>query len=596
MTYVPIVAPSDSDIDNTEVASFPQQSRIEGFRASFANTFMNMPVFLGSNYMDRYLDDGEQWLSSGEAKKQYPNISAPNGGSKNLLKLQSNAKAQVDYNNDIMRNMQPGMLSAGARLAGSLVPFLMSPATAAVGTVSRFGASALEDALLSRVADSAIARLATKVGIGAAEVNVALTPYEIGKYEHSKYIQEPMTKKDVLYDVAGNTLFGAAAGAGAHFLKGGFNTILGFRKYLPDNIQEKVFKVSKEQMLADKHVNVEPIIKEGLARELKNNPIPDDETLNNIEKEIRPQIEKEINTINEKQDILKDKVKAQANELNDDITTSKTPSVLSVADAVHLKVHLQSANIDETNSLADNLMKSNKAIRDYDESLRKDPASYKRKDFNLKHDVINKSVNDNIDLYNKHLKISEKAILKTKKTIDKSDDIIKQKELKDKLSGFEKDADELKTAIDNVKKYKENPHKDKMNVIASNVQRLKELDAQREFHQSALDNTEALRDLRDNTTDLTNEELKTHVDHINSWKSSIFNDSAKRAEMNELLEAKEVPLSEVESFVKELKDEGVLDKDQLETFDKIQASAEVMNKLKKSIGSFIDCVIAGGAE
>jgi len=285
MSYVPIGSSSDTSIDTTGVEATPETPFMAGIgidlEDSLMGTFSGMGIYQMRKWYRKHYNPGE-FLTGDEIKEKYPNMSIPNGGYENVIKLKSDRKAAHDFADEVVGNLSPGFFSYGARLG----QFFLANSTDPIQLLMGKGISALISKPMGYLAGklpelTGISETAARFGVGAAEGMVHALPYVGLQAYEGKEIQEPLTA------MAAITTLGLGG-----FLGSLYRTVAGFKEIVPDESKQTMVEIAKDQIKSGKTVDVELIMKDTLYKTFEKEPLTKESIL-----ERRTMLEKDSDVI-----------------------------------------------------------------------------------------------------------------------------------------------------------------------------------------------------------------------------------------------------------------------------------------------------------
>ena len=262
MAYVPIGMPIDSSVDTTGVEATPETPFMVGmgidFEDTLSNTMSGVGIYSIRKWYTNHYNPGE-FLTGDEIKEKYPNISMPEGGYENVIKLKSERKAAHDFADEVVGNMKPGFF----KTAGRLGQFLIGNATDPVQGLLGHGINSLIAKPLGYAATKipiwmGISESITRTGLGVVEGMTHALPYVGLQTYEGKEIQEPSTITSALMTFGlGGTLGGL------------YRTVAGFKKIIPNKTPNNIINTAANQIKSGKTVDVDLLVKDALYKSFK---------------------------------------------------------------------------------------------------------------------------------------------------------------------------------------------------------------------------------------------------------------------------------------------------------------------------------------
>lgn len=604
MTYVATPSNPEAQVDSTVSEQFPKTPLAVGLATQFENDAKQWPVPVVVNHMiktyrEKY-DPGTQL--SGEATKEfYPHVADqfPDGGSESIIKTANEMKSTEITQEKIMGNMRKGFLTKVGQGVTGLAGMALSPTGFAAGSIvgglgEKIGSAALSKFAASEASEN-VAKYAPRViksAVGAAEgVGVSL-PLALSTKDYYEGIGMPYSKWNTI-----GFLATAAAGGGV------LRTALGFKNVIAPDVRTTIDNVAVDQVAAGKNLNLKPLFTKGLydARKLE------------VAEDVSPEnLDKVQTALNE----------AHASAKTDlDSAQTEFDASLSEAKSKNKDVYSSSDNIPlEGKTLLDQFNDKQgipiEQLSDDEKAFYKNMPQNKETKLGMQYKLIGREnlkpsqlkfldrfeTGDEAKLIREGVadrKARREENNITLNEMDQKENPAHAKKLLDENAAIEKDLIASSDRLKELRKLDSEP-------VALRKLRRKLLKAKTKVNAlgEMVEQTEIYRKLKEGKNDpLTEEELKSASDDMNSWRA---NDTTDMGNFDKQEEISDSPISKEEAEAEEETDEDqeAIDKyvkDNPDVSDDIRnASSDlkkelrISGKIKAALDGLRGCFGLGG--
>ncbi|MHA1353585.1 MAG: hypothetical protein ACTSR1_00235 [Candidatus Heimdallarchaeota archaeon] len=265
MSYIPVIT-EDQDALQYGTPTMPVPNKADILKSEVENGLTSLPFSWGlshlTNIMNHHYKVG-RFLTPDDIKLEYPNVSFKNGEYESVVRQDSHEKAIKDFNDSVLENSAHTFGAEGTKFTGWLLSTALSPIGAIIGLPAERFVGRLGSSLMGKLSESStLSRVLTKGAIGGLEGGVVTTPFSVANYMQAKDLQEPYSDLDALENFGLGSLFGGA-----------LRTVFGFRNVIDRDTNDAALKTAYDQMNAGKKVDINPIVKNGVINNIKNDGI-----------------------------------------------------------------------------------------------------------------------------------------------------------------------------------------------------------------------------------------------------------------------------------------------------------------------------------
>lgn len=526
-TYFPVETEPDVDTRQFDIAGLEDTSHtsafLDGISESVASTYNGMNT-IAQKVSDHF--NNTKWLSPEEIKADYPELASvfPKGGSENIIKQRMEQRQGSLVRNYVLEG-QTGKLTTPTNILSSIVGFATDPAVLVAGGISRAAIGGI--GTLFDAGNGLVPNMLLGATTGALETSATLGAKTAEDYEYRKSIGTPMSSDEVKDNLILNATIGAAFGSLSGFGNESVKTALGIRKkFTNEGIRDAQF-AADAQHKQGVNIAVDSILKKSAEDELKANPIPSDEIIDQISKPHIEKAQKEIKKID-------DSIKSTSDELSEFLKDNKKDIPKSAIEKDTILKSLKTIGHEDLNAYVDSI--SDNYIKEK-VNLIEQKAVHTPEDNQFLDNAYKRNIDTDKELLLKDKELSQLKLNKYKKELETGE--------------TKKSADNIKIAIE-----KEKANLDRINKHVSKIEnndfmkgkdykklekyfkKINELKAQRAFHEgiASPEVLDGLRRLRDNTKGLTAEEFKNELDSIRGVKGDSSIDQSVRNQVEAISE------------------------------------------------------------
>jgi len=586
MTYFPFALPESATQDRSETEAPPTTPFLLGTITNFENDLQSLPITEIGRHVARLYNDNfnkGQFLDPQEAKEKYPNVSFPEGGYENEVASASDSRSLADYNNDLISNMKPGLVSGLGKTTTMLAANAIDPIgwLGGIGvekTVGRIGAELVSKIATDQAASatSKAASLLSKGVVGATEGGLISSPFAIGSADYYHQIQMPYSKWNTAKMIGAGALFGSA-----------LRTAIGFKKVMPTDFDNTATFVANEQLAAGKKVDLEPVITEGMARAQKadENFNPDlvmEETqkLQNQLSNVNQSLENERNNYTEL-------TKGKKNVINPDIGDISGPSLVNKA--LNISSVAPELISDEDKSFMKSLPNTDeiKAAGTYKlkapEELTKNEQKFLER-FNGGDEQG--LLTDRLDRHQNEISRINKKLDKLKpEEVDEREKLLNQKDTLDNK------IDDGRGRLKELRRFRNEPAKIK--VSRENIISLK--NQQRELAQQIEDSNAYLAVRGKSVPSLDQEQIKNAMNRVNSAEGEFTYDPKEFQQQEEISKKPEISDKEIADEDKASLEQQLtgkdFPKDIVDDFNEVDDLSKDVKDVNSALRNFFKCII-----